>query len=153
MKMPLYKDDPSLNYCYCNVNNRLDKPLRIIWTGDIQGGIRVQDLAPGTAGTVNSRNIGRGGADTVYRARISRLRGDGTLHYINTYIFNISTPPWANCGAINIFLYGCYESLSTFCFMAYSYKDDTSNASNIKLASVHYAHWLCERQEDCPEVR
>ncbi|SEB14558.1 hypothetical protein SAMN05421743_12021 [Thalassobacillus cyri] len=152
MKMLLYPD-PSLNYCYFNVNNRLDKSLRIIWTGDIQGGTRIQDLAPNTGGTVNSRNIGRGGADTVYRARISRIRNDGTLHYINTLILYISTPPLANCGATNIFLYGCYESPSTFCFMAYSYKDDTTNQCIKKLASIHYIDWLCERQEDCPEIR
>ncbi|KOP68417.1 hypothetical protein AMS62_26575 [Bacillus sp. FJAT-18019] len=139
------------NYCYFHVNNALDKPLRFTWTGSIQGGLQIRDQTPSTATTVESENIGWGGADTTYRLKIQRIRQDGTFHDITTYIINRGTPPLTPCGAITLIFFGQYESPSTFRFMVRLFYGAQTEYVEHQITSVHLSHWMCERVEDCPQ--
>ncbi|WP_330502003.1 hypothetical protein V2I71_01800 [Peribacillus frigoritolerans] len=138
------------NYCYFNAHNRVDKPLRLTWTGDIQGGLQFRDIAPNTGSTVQSKNIGWGGADTVYRLKIERIRSDGTLQCIARHLFTISTPALSSCTGFTFFLSWEYESPSSFAFMITVWGGIPTEAIKLKLASIHFLDWGCEKLEDCP---
>lgn len=141
---------PPSNYCYFDVNNTLDKPLRIYWGGDIWGGFQIQDIAPNSTSQVRSRNAKRQGADVVFRLSIKRIRADSTEQDIGVASLGFSVTPVWDCPETTINFSGEAESFDFFSFnITYFYGIPTKSFSH-KLTSVYLPAWRCDRIEDCP---